>query len=362
MERLRGSRLLFICVIFLFISVLTSFYGSEETGFAWVRFKLYAAFFLLPLIFLFSPALSKVHFKNYLLYALCGAIISTSLVMLGLAQDFTKITASMGMGQPIPTPIPHIRYGMFVSFTFLAAAFALIESYFDIKYRKWIAAGALYLLGAILILSVRTAWLVTFSGLMILIVYFVFKYKRILPAIIAVIIAFVLAVGSYFVIPSFENKVDYMLYDWSQYRSGQGEQYSDSERAYSLRNGCSLWQQNIMWGVGSGDLHQSLEENGKVIHVPANQIPHNQFLLTAVCGGLVSLVFFLIGFLSLMRFPGVRRSFAVTLLISLYLLTLFFEPTFETSIGVLSFVFIVTLSLKAEKEIDLIASARKINK
>ena len=345
-RRTQGRGLLFMTVLFLFVSVLTSFVGSEELGFAWVRFRLYAAFFLLPLIILFSPELHERHYRNYFLFALIGAIFSTSLVFMIYARDFEKISAAMGMGQPIPTPIPHIRYGMFVSFTFLLSFHAVVEGYFKNFTRLWVGLGAIFLLAAILILSVRTAWMVTFTGLMALMVYYVFKYKRILPAIATLAICIFLAYGSYFVLPSFKHKVDYMLYDWSRYRSGEGEAYSDSERVYSLKNGYSLWQQNFIWGVGSGDLHKSLKVNGKIIGVPANQIPHNQFLLTAVCGGLISLVLFMTGFISLMYYQDVRRSFPVTLLICLYLLTLFFEPTFETSVGVLSFVFIVCIAVK----------------
>ena len=86
-----------------------------------------------------------------------------------------------------------------------------------------------------------------------------------------------------------------MVWDWNQYKSGNGQTYSDSERGYSLINGLDLWKQNLLLGVGSGDMDSSLAKNAIKLNLPVSKIPHNQFLLTAVCGGMLSLIFLLLG-------------------------------------------------------------------
>jgi len=125
----------------------------------------------------------------------------------------------------------------------------------------------------------------------------------------------------------------------------QGEDYSDSERIYSLQNGWALWKSNKWLGVGSGDLHKEIEKNGVKYHLPGNQIPHNQFLMTMVCGGLLSLFQFLAALFIIWSPAMHRKKFLINLMLFLYVATFLFEPTFETSIGLISFVFIFTIIL-----------------
>ena len=67
-SRWKNSSFIILMAFFLLASVTTSFIGSEILDFAVVRFRLYAAFLLCPLILLFSPPLTQHHYKNYLLH------------------------------------------------------------------------------------------------------------------------------------------------------------------------------------------------------------------------------------------------------------------------------------------------------
>ncbi|MBK9399058.1 MAG: hypothetical protein IPN55_18210 [Saprospiraceae bacterium] len=97
------NKLTFASSIFLLLSVVTSFIGSEETGFAMIRFRLYIGFLLIPLILMFSPQLKISHYKNYLLYALSSALIVSILIVLVYFNDYTAISKALDGGQPIPT-------------------------------------------------------------------------------------------------------------------------------------------------------------------------------------------------------------------------------------------------------------------
>lgn len=344
-EIYRAGKPVLFAVILLVASVLSSFAGSEETGFAVIRLKLYAGFLLIPLVVFFSPPVSRAHLKNYFLYALCGAVFTSILIQIIYYREFEVLSSRMRMGQPLPTPVPHIRYGMFVCFAFLGGIYALLNRLFEGKWFLFVLTSTLYLGISILLLSVRTAWMITFAGMILIFLRFTIgKGKKILIIPILLLLVSVFT-GAYFLIPSVRFKTDYMRYDWHRYRSGEGSSYSDSERVYSLQNGWQIWEANKWFGVGSGDLHTELKKNSVRNGIPTDQIPHNQFLVTAACGGILSLVLFIMAWILLFREPRHRKVFIFNLVITLYLLTFLFEPTFETSLGVLSFVFITSMIL-----------------
>lgn len=334
-----------IAVMLLVLGVITSFIGSEQLGFAMVRLRLYAAFLLIPLILAYAPEINANHLKNYFLYAVSCAIITGFFIQLNYFQNFEAISGELKLGKPLPTPIPHIRYGMFLSFTFLGAVYALLNKVYPPRWQSFLLIASVYLGFSILFLSVRTAWLISFIGLMIILFHYLGRKKKriyVFPILLMLILGFFLA---YRFMPSVKIKAGYTLYDWGKFKDKDGQQYSDSERLYSLRNGWSLWKEHKWLGVGSGDLHQQLEQNAIRNHLPGNQIPHNQWLMTMVCGGLLSLALTLLFWYLLWKNPLHRRLFLFNLLAILYLITFFFEPTFETSAGVISFVFILVMVL-----------------
>ena len=189
---------------------------------------------------------------------------------------------------------------------------------------------------------------------MSILLYDTIKTKNYKILTVACLVLLITAFGSYRLIPSVNTKVNYMVWDWNQYKSGNGQTYSDSERGYSLINGLSLWKQNLLLGVGSGDMDSSLAKNAIRLDLPVSKIPHNQFLLTAVCGGMLSLIFLLLGLIAPLLNSSNRKSFPLLLMMLLYIITMIFEPTFETSIGVLSYVFLISMILKNIRHFALI--------
>jgi hypothetical protein len=141
-QRLLYTLPISIAVLLFFGSVATSFIGSSEWGFAIVRLRLYAALLLMPLIIGFAPSLTHLHFKRYFLYALACAIITGLSVLANYFLHQDEIIRNLSQGKPIPMPIPHIRYGMFVSFVFLGGLLAIIKNWYP---KKWaIGVGIIY--------------------------------------------------------------------------------------------------------------------------------------------------------------------------------------------------------------------------
>ena len=95
------------------------------------------------------------------------------------------------------------------------------------------------------------------------------------------LLAAAIPVIAYHFVPTIKQKIGYMLYDWQQYRNGDGTSYSDSERFTLNKAALEIIQESPISGVGFGDVQDEINswivENNST--VGPEKLPHNQFLL-----------------------------------------------------------------------------------
>jgi O-antigen ligase len=111
-----------------------------------------------------------------------------------------------------------------------------------------------------------------------------------------------ISLAAYKTIPSLQNRIAFMRYDFGQWKQGNIDGNSDAMRLASIVTGYQLWQQNVWVGVGSGDildaskqLEQSLFPN---IHDETSlKMPHNEILWTACVLGVLGVVLFFVAWL-----------------------------------------------------------------
>lgn len=341
-ERMNRN-LYFFFILLIPVSVLTSLYGSEDMSLALIRLRVNLGFFLIPLIVFFAPVFETNRYVQWLRFAAVGAILTLSFIFISFLQNYENIRSGMIAGQPIPLPVNHIRLSMMIAFTGIGCIIYWLKN--KSAGKEWILYTVLITLGTIF-LSVRTGWLILGVGVLIVFIYFIRILKR--GKVIRLMLGLaLLALLSFLLIPTVRAKLDYMRWDLSQVEKTTGANYSDSDRIIAFRNGMELFHKNWLTGVGAGDVVIEIEKNaiseGRRLPV---KIPHNQFLYTAVSGGIVSLLFFITGYFFPIFFKRTRQNKVLLLMITLFLVTLFFEPTFETSMGVLGFVFLYSLLAK----------------
>lgn len=211
---------------------------------------------------------------------------------------FKEVTESYKHAKTIPTIIEHIRFSLLLAIAVFASVQAYIQSSLLVtKNQKYlVAAMGLFIFIFIHVLSIRSGLLALYStGFVWLIVYVIQSGKKkfllILPA------GLMFLVLMYFCVPSLHNKVNYMVRDVNQFVTGKSvNNYSDGNRLLSMKIGVQVGLENVLTGVGSGDVQHEMSNVYKNEYPDIDKrnwlIPHNQFVYIFTALGIVGLLIF----------------------------------------------------------------------
>lgn len=270
-----------------FFAIVFSGINSENKNswLDWVRLTL--PFLLVPIAFYGIPPLSKEPFKKLLSVFIGIMSVSLFFVLVWFGLHFEEISANLLRGQPIPTPHSHIRFSLLLVMAFFCSIWLR-------KTSRWWWLIAFYLFIGIHILSVRSALMSLYVGILFFAVRFLFTEQKVLGLVI-VVNTFVLLAVAYTHVPSLQNRLNFMKYDFEQWQAGNIEGNSDGMRLASIQSGWELWRDNFWTGVGVGDIKQAsaqtVQANYPSISDEKNlKMPHNQFLWTACASGVFGLV------------------------------------------------------------------------
>ena len=218
-----------------------------------------------------------------------------------IINNLEQVTALLGKGQSVETPVDHIKYSLFL-------AFAIISS-FVLAFRKEFKKPAikfpssvyllisLYLFIFLHFLAVRSGLVVAYLVGCLAIANEIRIQKKLMLAIPLIAIVSLIPIGSYLLIPSVKAKIGYMLYDFNKYRQGQGSNYSDSERIHSIKAGLQLFSENKILGTGIGDLQEECSDlMAQKLGRQTNKYPHNQFVFMLSGIGIVGFLLFCLSF------------------------------------------------------------------
>lgn len=281
--------------LYFFVTVLSGINSENKSHWLdWVRITL--PFLCLPIVFYGANPLNKERFEKFLMVFVGIMSISLFFVLFWFLLHFEDISVKLRQGTPIPTPHSHIRYSLLLTFAFYCAL------WLRTKLKYWWAI-AIYLFVGIHILSVRSALLSLYIGILFFAFRAMFNKQKVLGIVIAVNTVILLVV-TYTQIPSLQNRLNYMSYDFEQWQQGNIEGNSDGMRLASIQTGWEMWCENFWTGVGIGDIKQQsqeeMRENYPSISDEKNlKMPHNQFLWTACATG----VFGLFALLFIFFFP-----------------------------------------------------------
>jgi len=223
-----------------FILVFVAGFGSySDDQVLWqtaLRVKL--PFLVMPFAFYLLPKLGNDRLVMQLHYWLIAVVVAVQLpVLVHALSNYDAMLSLLSRGQPIPTPIEHVKYSMF-------SAYAAISGLYLIKHDHHVGRIAIQLS------------------------------------------------------PTLQQKIGYMNYDWDQYQKMGGHEYSDSERIMSYKAAIDMILSNPIIGVGYGDV---LEESHLYYDQAYGRselykLPHSQFLLTLAGSGILGFLIFVAGF------------------------------------------------------------------
>jgi O-antigen ligase len=152
---------------------------------------------------------------------------------------------------------------------------------------------------------------------------------------------------AYNFVPSFQNRMDYALYDFQSMQNGKTKNFSDGERIISLQMGIEIGNKNPWFGVGIGDLDNEIR---KIYAEKYPEFivkrPHNQLLFFYVAIGVIGTIAFLILFLLPLLY---QKNYKDELLLAFYIivsLSFMVETTIGSAIGTAFYIFFLLLSMK----------------
>lgn len=331
--------------VLIFLGVLISGVNSSDSG-EWTRqLVLKAPFLIIPFCIVYRPRLDDIFRRRFLLWTILVFSISSIPVIYHFMQHRAELLELISQGQPIPTPIEHVKYSMFLSFVIVSGVYLLVFDR-DWMRRSWmilLAACTLWLMAYMHILAVRTGLVVLYASLGMMGLHYGIRHdwRR-------VVIAGVAAIGLIYVgyrsSESLQRKVGYMLYDWQQHQKGKGQNYSDSERILSWQIGYELWQSSPIIGTGIGDIRADSAQRYSTLGRAEYKLPHNQLILILASMGVIGLLLFLIGvyapLVSDLRISGIHL---LSYLYLNYSLSFLVENSFERSISIAFFLVMVVV-------------------
>jgi predicted membrane protein len=234
---------------------------------------------------------AKYDHKEILKYWIWASLIALSFPLIWYATHYQEAVVRYGSGQTVPVWMDddHVRFGVFLSIScFISLVF------FPAKKMRLISS---ILLLAILILAIRTAWvmilvMLLITGLFILINGTLLQKRKLVSAIVAMVI---LAATIYFVFPGVQQKIAYTLYDWQQFQTGIIDpNLSDATRRVINSEAWKLieaGQNNIGWSAIDDVIRKSIQTS-----YPQQKFdfgwPFNQWLFWWMGSGIAGLLLF----------------------------------------------------------------------
>jgi O-antigen ligase len=334
----------------LFFVVLLSGINSDNLGDWFHHLRIKLPFLILPFAFLNLP---KIKARNYHLihYLFAGLMFVAALPpMVNYLIHFNEFQNAIGQGKSLELPVQHIKFSVFYAFGIIALII-LYRKKFVLRWpieRKIQLVGIVTSIVVLHLLAVRTGILVFYVAVVGLALIEGFNRGQWKNILLVLVILLSIPVISYYTIPSFHQKVDYMLWDYGKHNLGEGAGYSDSERIVSLEVGMEIASRAPILGTGIGDLKDECE----AIYVKKYGVgkkvlyPHNQYLFILAGMGIVGLFFFLF----CLVYPYVSlitRMHPLFLALGMVSITVFILDNFlERSVGVGFYVCFLCLGIQ----------------
>jgi O-antigen ligase len=333
-----------------------SIFWSDDGGY-WLRVtRVRLPFLILPWVFANVPRLRQVDYQRVLYLLVWFMVVACVGVGVNFLLHYDAVMEGLGRGQPIPVPRQHVRFSLVLATSIVAGAW-LWRQHFRLKYR-WerpaLGVGVIFLFLFIHVLSVRGGLAVLYLALVLSVCWYIAHTRRWATGILILGTLVGLLWGAINVIPSLEQRVAYMRYDWERYKANDGALYSDGARWTSLKVGYRIWQENPVLGTGAGDL---LSEVNRVTaadypdYAQDPKLPHNQWIHIMASTGLVGLLLSMVAFFRPFVAHKYRSNYLFTVFQVMAFVTFIIECTVENAIGVSWYLF-YTLWFAAMAELD----------
>jgi O-antigen ligase len=334
----------------VFFITLLSYFQSDNMGYWAERVRVKLPFLILPFAISNLFPIDKKQFHK-LIFIFWMSIVLYSIYSVGhLIFHYHSVVQSYAAAQTLWTPKDHIRFSLAVACcVWLGIYLYRIEFYLKYPFEKYFYFFiSLLLIVYLHILSVRSGLLGFYLSTIYFIFYFLLIKKQWKHALVALVVAIAICGIAIFSSPTIATKIGYMRYDIGEYLNGKNVQgKSDAGRLMSQEMGWNVLKNNMLMGVGMGDVEDEVKKQYIALHPEIEDSqrfePHNQFLFTAVGIGIFGAAFVFITILLIFYQHKNYKKWIVACVFIIMLSSFISETTLEIQIGTTLFLFLILL-------------------
>jgi O-antigen ligase len=283
------------CFLFL-IPLLSGLWSSDVSEWWLVKLPLVILCFAFGLLYV-SPNQARGLEGLYILLLLAGSVWS----MYYYTLDTDAMHQAYHRAGVIPTWFEndHVRFSWAIVIGVLLLTRWLLYHWQQGKI--WMKITVCFMLVWLIvflhILSAKTGLLCLYLSLFILAAFLLLQRQKRIWAFSLLVLLLLLPVIAYYILPTFQTRVHYVLYDYQQYITGSyKEGFPDGDRVLSLKAGKDIFSANAAYGVGFGDVwgitNAWYDEYYPHIRMPDRLFPGGEWMMYATGAGLLGLLVF----------------------------------------------------------------------
>lgn len=354
-----------LAVTGIFFLVLLSGINSENWDYWLDKLRIKLPFLLLPFAVLsLRPFNSKQFYLLHYIFLVLLTLVSLG-VLTNYGLDYEEITKSYLYAKVIPTPLNHIRYSIMMAYAIVAGIFLFYNNFY-LK-RRWerylTLAMTVFLFVFIHLLAVRSGLVALYAALVFLVLRYIYVKKKVVAGIFMLLLMVAIPVASYYLVPTFQNKIKYSIYDYQRYvQKDKLSGMSDSKRFISMEIGMATGLDNSLIGVGYGDVrdeaHRRVKERHPELPEEEYMTPHNQFIYVFAATGLIGLLIFLFCILYPLFAHGFYRDAQFAAFNIIVFVSFIPESTLEVQLGSAFYIIFLLIGiqyLRGRKEVPFTA-------
>jgi O-antigen ligase len=253
---LRDRILLAITILWLVVAVSGFWSTDQSTWIDNIRIKL--PLLLFPLAFA-APFGFKIRDWKRLGYVFLLLMFAATVWMLvRYFQHRNIIDHAYLQAQTMWTPLgnDHVRFSWLIALAIFIAAILLWDRQGKFNWKAWLLTLLVVIfIIALHLLAARTGLVCFYIMIIGIAAWLLIKRKSVLTVLLLLMAPLLLFIAAWQLLPSFRNRVDYLLYDSgfstkAHYLPGS----TDAVRVISIRSGIEIMRESPLTGIGFGDI------------------------------------------------------------------------------------------------------------
>ncbi|MBC8046246.1 MAG: O-antigen ligase family protein [Fimbriimonadaceae bacterium] len=324
----------------VYLIFIYAYYISENKAAAKIDLQIKLSLLLIPLIMGFVKGLHRKLIGTLItLFVISCCIMSISAVVLALNNYFLHHENTFYYKELVAFSGMHPAYlGMYISFSIICITHYIITKYKTLSNGRkiFLLCICAWFLFFLLLLTARTALIVTLLFANCAYIYWGKKYEKLKFAVITCILVNVLGFILLLSLPTTRERFE-TLFIYKNANPENSANLRDQIWHTIFNNTETFWLQ----GIGNGDDTDALiswyQKDGFTKGVAEKYNAHNQFLQIWIMCGIGGLLYFIIIYVYQIRFALKRMQYPYFFFLLLFILNCLTESMLETQSGVIFF-------------------------